>query len=65
MTPAQGQQQTAADRQTAIDQLTVLNQKMQELAVSTNDPAIVAGAASIAARCATWQWKEPRASKRP
>jgi tape measure domain-containing protein len=49
MTPAQGQQQTAADRQTAIDQLTVLNQKMQELAVSTNDPAIVAGAASIAA----------------
>jgi tape measure domain-containing protein len=49
MTPAQGQQQTAADRQTAIEQLTVLNQKMQELAVSTNDPAIVTGAASIAA----------------
>lgn len=48
MTPAQGQQQAATDRQIAIDQLTVLNQKMQELAVSTNDPKIIAGAAQIA-----------------
>lgn len=50
MTPAQGQQQTAADRQTAIDQLTVLNQKMQELAEKNqNVPGIVEGAKQISA----------------
>jgi hypothetical protein len=36
-------------RQVAIDQLGVLNAKMQELAAKTNDPAIQQGAADIAA----------------
>jgi hypothetical protein len=44
ITPAQGAQQSAADRRAAIDQLTVLNQKLQELAVRTNDPLIIQGA---------------------
>lgn len=44
LTPAQGQQQDSVNRQAAIDQLTVLNTKLQELAKNTNDPAIVQGA---------------------
>lgn len=43
------QQQTSTARAEAIAQLDVLNQKMQELAASTNDPAIVQGAQNVAA----------------
>lgn len=38
------QQATTEERQRAIEQLTTLNAKLQELAQRTNDPAIVAGA---------------------
>ena len=43
------QQATTQARQQAIDQLTALNAKLQELAQRTNDPAIVAGAQQAAA----------------
>lgn len=42
------QQQATTARAQAIEQLTVLNQKMQELAASTNDPAIIQGAQNVA-----------------
>lgn len=48
ITPAQGAQQSATDRQIAIEQLTVLNAKLQELATRTNDPTIIQGAQNLA-----------------
>jgi len=49
LAPDTAQQQTSTARAEAIAQLDVLNQKMQELAASTNDPAIVQGAQNVAA----------------
>jgi tape measure domain-containing protein len=47
--PDVAQQQSATARAEAIAQLDALNRKMQELAASTNDPAIIAGAQRVAA----------------